>query len=67
MNETFHMTFRNVFKRSNYYITNFFRQNFQYDYNESLNLCDLLSCFYVMVVYFSLYYSIVDQILVENI
>jgi hypothetical protein len=40
---------------------------FQYDYNESLNLCYSLMFFHIIVVYFSLYYSIVDKMLVENI
>jgi len=30
-----------------------FLEKFQYDYNESLNLCDLLSCFHIIIVYFS--------------
>jgi len=40
---------------------------FQYDYNESLDLCYLLRFFHIIVVHFSLYYSIVDKMFVENI
>jgi len=43
---------------------------FQYESNESLDLYYLICFFFnetIGIVYFSLYYSIVDKMLVENI
>jgi hypothetical protein len=45
-----------ILGNGNVYIT-----KYQYNYNELLYLCYLLSFFHIVVVYFSHYYSIIDK------